>query len=115
MAGTLYMCKNPPCDGVTYTVYDTTRSLEGELARDSTLVPVYLHVAKEDGVIRLSLSRDRGRMLYCVSSCQHGNLLEYFGIAGEKGGRGKETEVPRLQETTKRAKQGNLLNFVNQK
>lgn len=101
--------------GVTYTVHDATRSLEDELARDSTLVSVYLHVASEASVTRLCLSRDRSRMLYCVSSCEHGNLLEYFSIAGEKGGRGKEAEAPRLRETSKRAKQGNLLNFVSQK
>ncbi|KAL0265893.1 UNVERIFIED_CONTAM: hypothetical protein PYX00_011610 [Menopon gallinae] len=101
--------------GVNYTVHDGERSLEDELARDSTLVPVYLHVAKEAGVTRLSLSRERGRMLYCVSSCKHGNLLEYFSIAGEKSGRAKEAEVLGHQETTKRAKQSNLLSFVNQK
>lgn len=101
--------------GVTYTIYDATRSLEDELAGDNTLKPIYLNVTKGDGVTRLSLSQDSGHKLYCVSNCEKDNLLEYFSITEEKEGRRNEAEAPRLQESTKRAKQGNLLNFINKK
>lgn len=101
--------------GVTYTIYNVEKRLEDELAGDSTLVPIYLNVAKETGVIRLSLSQGRGQRLYCVSNCKHHSLLEYFSIPREREERRREEEAPSIQGPAKRAKQGNLLNFVNKK
>lgn len=101
--------------GVTHTIYNAERRLEDELAEDSTLVPIYLNAAREGGVTRLSLSQGRGERLYCVSSCKHQSLLEYFSIPREKGERRRKEEVPSIQGPAKRARQGNLLNFVSKK
>eukprot|EP00866_Antonospora_locustae_P001845 jgi/Antlo1/1845/1346 len=108
--------ERPYAMGVTCTIYDVEKRLEDELARDSTLVPIYLNVTKETGVTKLSLSEGRGERLYCVSNCKHRCLLEHFGIPSEKVVCRRETEeVPSIQGSAKRAKQGNLLNFANNK
>lgn len=96
----------------TYTVYDKERDLQKELVEDRTLKPVYLKVARKGHTTELSLSRQEGGYLYCVSNKMYHDLLEYFGN-GERPAKKPEEKAGSLAERdVKRKKQGSLFSFI---
>lgn len=100
----------------THTIHEKEKDLDKKRRENPSLRPIYLKVEDKDGATEISLSREGGEAIYCLSNSSYDNLLDYFKINNnyeEKKSKEafKEAEI----NVAKKHKQGSIFNFITTK
>jgi hypothetical protein len=77
--------------------------------------PLYLNVKKESNVTRISLSKGKGDYLYCLSTVDHENPLDYFDVKAPKEESKRNVDEPEEKQGVKRIKRPTLFDYIKRK